>query len=206
MGKMFNLIADEEEDAVRVVGIVEDIPHNAHFQFDFLLTLTIFDFSRSENWWKNNFKTYLALQEGLDYMELEKKLPDYIRKYLGGDEEELDEWLEAGNYWKYNLQPLEKIHLTSDLNGEIEPNSNIQYVYIFSFVGLIILLITFINFINLSTARSASRAREVGVRKVAGASRRSLINQFLTESVIFTLLAGLTSILLIVLVLPFFNR
>ena len=166
MGKMFNLIADEEEDAVRVVGIVEDVPHNVHFQFDFLLTLTIFDFSRSENWWKNNFKTYLALQEGLDYMELEKKLPDYIRKYLGGDEEELDEWLEAGNYWKYNLQPLEKIHLTSDLNGEIEPNSNIQYVYIFSFVGLIILLITCINFINLSTARSASRAREVGVRKV----------------------------------------
>lgn len=133
-------------------------------------------------------------------------MPDFSRKYLGGDETQWKEWLEAGNYWKYILQPLEKIHLTSDLNGEIEPNSNIQYVYIFSFVGMIILLIACINFINLITARSASRAREVGVRKVAGASRRFLINQFLTESVIFTFLVGLTSILLIVLVLPFFNR
>jgi len=89
-------------------------------------------------------------------------------------------WENAGNYWKYILQTLEKIHLTSDLNGEIEPNGNIQYVYIFAFVGLIILLIASINFMNLSTARSASRAREVGVKKVAGTSRGSLISQFLT--------------------------
>lgn len=158
MGKMFNIIANGEEDAVRVVGVVEDVPHNVHFHFDFLLALTTFEFSREENWWNNNFKTYLVLQEGFDYIELEKKLPEFIRQYLSGDIPGWDEWVEAGNYWKYILQPLEKIHLTSDLNGEIEPNGNIQYVYIFSVVGLIILLIACINFMNLSTARSASRA------------------------------------------------
>ncbi len=206
MGKIFNHINEGEENAVRVVGVMEDVPHNSHFHFDFLMALSTFEFSRSEQWWNNNFKTYLVLQEGSDYIELEKKLPEFIRKYLSGDIPEWDEWMEAGNYWKYILQPLEKIHLSSDLDGEIEPNGNIQYVYIFSVVGLIILLIACINFMNLSTARSASRAREVGVKKVAGASRRSLINQFLTESVIFALLAGLISILLIQLILPFFNQ
>ncbi len=206
MGKIFNHINEGEENAVRVVGVMEDVPHNAHFHFEFLMALSTFEFSRSEQWWNNNFKTYLVLQEGSDYLELEEKLPEFIRKYLSGDIPGWDEWLEAGNYWKYILQPLEKIHLTSDLNGEIEPNGNIQYVYIFSVVGLIILLIACINFMNLSTARSASRAREVGVKKVAGASRGSLIKQFLTESVIFALLAGLVSILLIQLILPFFNQ
>ena len=80
MGKMLNLASEEEEEAVRVVGIVEDVPDNAHFHFDFLLALTTFDFSRSENWWNNNFKTYLVLQEGFDYRELEAKLPDFIRQ------------------------------------------------------------------------------------------------------------------------------
>ncbi len=206
MGKVLKVITDGEENEVRVVGVVQDVPRNAHFHFDFLLALTTFDFSRSENWWNNNFKTYLVLQEGFDYRELEAKLPDFIRKYLGGEVAQWDEWLKAGNYWKYVLQPLEKIHLTSDLNGEFEPNGNIQYVYIFSFVGLIILLIACINFMNLSTARSASRAREVGIKKVAGAPRRTLINQFLTESLIHTLLAGMVAVLLIQFVLPFFNQ
>lgn len=76
MGKTYNLITDEQEDVVRVVGVVEDVPNNAHFHFDFLLALTTFDFSRSENWWNNNFKTYLVLQEGFDYRELEAKLPE----------------------------------------------------------------------------------------------------------------------------------
>ena len=206
MGKMINLVTDAQENAVRVVGVVEDVPHNAHFHFDFLLALSTFEFSRSEQWWNNNFKTYLVLQEGFDYRELENKLPEFIRKYLSGDLTGWDEWVEAGNYWKYILQPLEEIHLTSDLDGEIEPNGNIQYVNIFSVVGLIILLIACINFMNLSTARSASRAREVGVKKVAGASRGSLISQFLTESVIFALLAGMVAILLIQLILPLFNQ
>jgi putative ABC transport system permease protein len=204
-GKMLNLI-QEEEDAIKVVGVVEDVPHNAHFHFDFLLSLSTFESSRSESWWNNNFKTYLVLQEGFDYRELENKLPDFIRKYLSGDIAQWDEWLEAGNYWKYILQPLEKIHLTSDLNGEIEPNGNLQYIYIFSFVGLIILLIACINFMNLSTARSASRAREVGVKKVAGSPRSSLVSQFLIETVIFALLAGMVAVLIILLILPFFNQ
>ena len=206
MDKLLNFITQGEENAVRVVGVVEDVPHNAHFHFNVLLSLCSFDFSRSENWWNNNFKTYLVLQEGSDYRELEAKLPDFIRKYLSGDIAQWDEWLKAGNYWKYILQPLEKIHLTSDLNGEFEPNGNIEYVYIFSVVGLIILLIACINFMNLSTARSASQAREVGVKKVAGASRTSIIIQFLTESLIYALLAGMVSILLIQLMLPFFNQ
>ncbi|MFC2098744.1 ABC transporter permease [Bacteroidota bacterium] len=206
MGKSFQVATDSEEDPITVVGIVKDVPSNSHFHFDILLPLSQFEFSRQENWWNNNFKTYLVLQDGFDYRVLESKLPDFIRKYLGGDDEQWDEWLAGGNYWEFILQPIKDIHLTSDLNGEIESNGNIQYVRIFSIVGIIILLIACINFMNLSTARSASRAKEVGIRKVEGALRRSLIGQFMTESALFTILSALIAALLIILVLPAYNQ
>ncbi|MCK5462382.1 MAG: ABC transporter permease, partial [Bacteroidales bacterium] len=206
MGKIFNHINEGEENAVRVVGVMEDVPHNAHFHFNFLMALSTFEFSRSENWWNNNFKTYLVLQEGFDYRELEDKLPEFIRKYLSGDITGWDEWVEAGNYWKYILQPLEEIHLTSDLDGEIEPNGNIQYVYIFSVVGLIILLIACINFMNLSTARSATRAREIGLRKVSGAGRRSVIVQFFGESVLLAFISLVFALIIVSSILGVFNK
>lgn len=206
MGKILVAGTAEEEDPVTITGIVRDVPGNSHFHFDVLLPLGQFGFSRSEQWWNNNFKTYLVLQDGFDYKLLEEKLPEFIKKYLGEGFDEWDEWIAEGNYWKYILQPLQEIHLTSDLNGELEANGNIQYVRIFSIVGLIILLIACINFMNLSTARSASRAREVGVRKVTGASRKSLIGRFLMESMLFTIIAAVMAILLILLILPWYNQ
>ena len=151
------LVVEEGGENIQnlVTGVVEDPPSNSHFHFDILAALSTFDFSRSTNWMNNNFKTYLVLKEGADYKALESKFPAFIRKYIGEDKPEYDQWLAAGNSWEYFLQPLEEIHLTSDLNGEIEPNGNILYIYIFSIVAIFTLLIACINFMNLSTARSA---------------------------------------------------
>jgi len=189
-----------------VTGVTENPPSNSHFHFDILAALSAFDFSRSTHWMNNNFKTYLVLKEGTDYKALEEKFPAFIRKYIGEDNPEWDQWIAAGNSWEYFLQPLEEIHLTSDLNGELEPNGNILYIYIFSIVAIFTLLIACINFMNLSTARSANRSKEVGIRKVAGAARSLLIPQFLLESILLAFLAMILSVILVVITLPLFNN
>ncbi len=202
------LVVEEGGENIQnlVTGVVEDPPSNSHFHFDILAALSTFDFSRSTNWMNNNFKTYLVLKEGADYQTLESKFPAFIRKYIGEDKTEYDQWLAAGNSWEYFLQPLKEIHLTSDLNGEIEPNGNILYIYIFSIVAIFTLLIACINFMNLSTARSTGRSKEVGIRKVTGAGRPLLIRQFLLESVIFSILAMILSAITVLITLPLFNN
>jgi len=189
-----------------VTGVTEDPPSNSHFHFSILAALSAFDFSRSTQWMSNNFKTYLVLKEGTDYKALENKFPAFIRKYIGGDNQEWDQWIAAGNNWEYFLQPLEDIHLSSDLNGEIEPNGNKLYIYIFSIVAVFTLLIACINFMNLSTARSAGRSKEVGIRKVAGAGRSILVRQFMLESVIFSILAMILSAAIVIVTLQLFNN
>ena len=106
-----------------------------------------------------------------------KYMNAFNQKYMG--EKSYDDWVAKGNHWSYYLQPVTDIHLNSHLDEEIEPNGNRTYVYIFFVIGVMILLIACINFINLSTARSSLRAREVGLRKVVGSSRKKLIFQFL---------------------------
>ena len=106
---------------------------------------------------------------------------------MGG--EQFDEWVSKGNFWEYYLQPVTEIHLNSDLNGEFEANGNKTYVYIFSVISLIILLVACINFMNLSTAKSSLRAREVGMRKVVGSGRNKLVRQFLGESVLLSFIS-----------------
>jgi putative ABC transport system permease protein len=202
------LTVEEGEEVIQnlVTGITEDPPSNSHFHFDILAALSSFDFSRSTQWMNNNFKTYLVLKEGTDYKALESKFPAFIKKYIGGDAPEWDQWIAAGNSWEYFLQPLKDIHLGSDLNGEIEPNGNKMYIYIFSIVAIFTLLIACINFMNLSTARSAGRSKEVGIRKVAGAGRHLLIRQFLLESVTFSILATILSAAIVIITLPLFNN
>jgi len=202
------LIVEEDGQNIQnlVTGVAEDSPTNSHFHFSMLASLSTFEFSRSPYWMANNFKTYLVLKEGTDYKALESKFPAFIRKYIGEDKPEWDQWLASGNSWEYFLQPLKDIHLTSDLDGEIEPNGNILYIYIFSIVAIFTLLIACINFMNLSTARSASRSKEVGIRKVAGAGRSLLIRQFLLESVLLSFLAMILSVAIVLVTLPFFNN
>ena len=138
-------------------------------------------------------------------------MPHVIEKYAAGNIEKLfsqtfKQFQANGNGYTYYLQPLKRIHLTSNLEAELRPNGNLRAVYIFGVVAIFILLIACINFINLSTARSTERAKEVGIRKTFGSERKSLINQFLTESTILSILSLVLAILLVFLLLPFFNQ
>ncbi len=161
----------------------------------------------------HNFHTYLLLKKGADYKQLEKNFDQYIDKYVLPSIREaiikinsMDEFRKSGNRLEYTLIPLTKIHLYSDRSFELSPSGNIQYIYIFSAVALFILLIACINFMNLTTARSASRAKEVGIRKVLGTERKFLIFQFLTESTLMVILSFILAIVIAYLVLPVFNN
>ena len=151
------------------------------------------------------------LKEGASAEELEAKFPDMIRKYVGPQIEQTlgvswDQMSEDGSSYEFFLQPLTDIHLYSHLDREIEVNGNITYIYIFSIIAIFILIIACINFMNLATARSANRAREVGVRKALGSNRGQLIRQFLVESLALTFVAVILAVILVQLVLPWFNN
>jgi len=204
------LILDNEYP-YRVSGLMEEMPANTHFHYDIIASLSSLEESRSNQWTNNNFHTYLALRPGADPAELEAKFPTLIETYVAKQLEQylgitLDDFYKAGNSAEYSLFPLAKIHLHSHKFDELEANSDIRYVYIFSFIGVFILLLACINFMNLATARSGNRAREVGLRKVVGAQRRQLISQFLSESVLLSFIALLLAVLLMQLALPYFNQ
>jgi putative ABC transport system permease protein len=201
----------DNADAYKVTGVFADVPDNSHFHFDFIVSLLISDESRNNSWLSNNFTTYLLLKEGADPAALEAKFPTMIEKYLGPQALQilgisLEEFYKSGNHARYYLQPLPDIHLHSDLGVEFEPNGSIKYVYIFSAIAVFILLIACINFMNLATARSANRAKEVGIRKVVGSYQRQLIGQFLAEAVFLSVIAMALALVLVELVLPTFNN
>ncbi|UCE41521.1 MAG: ABC transporter permease [Candidatus Aminicenantes bacterium] len=185
-----------------VTGVVKDIPHNSHFRFNMLRsfqTLMANGSVRDDMWFDLRFFTYLLLDEFTDPSQLEQKFPGFIDNHLG------DAMKATGGTVRLFLQPLKKIHLYSDFERDISANSDITYVYLFSAIAFFVLLIAGINFINLSTARSATRAQEVGMRKTLGAIRSRLIGQFLGESMIHSFLAMGLAIVFIILSLPFFN-
>lgn len=201
----------DNRSSYQVTGVFADMPENSHFRFDLIASLASLEESRNNLWVSNNFRSYLLLAPGADAGALEAKFPAIVEKYMGPMVRELtgagfSEFLAKGNRVRYYLQPLCDIHLHSDLTAEFQPNGNMQYIYIFSAIAFFILLIACINFMNLSTARSAGRAREVGVRKVVGSHRLQLIGQFLAESVFLSMLALLVAIGLVAIILPFFNN
>ncbi len=190
-----------------IVAVFEDMPANSHFHFDQIGTnFTYASLIDDSGWSSNIFVTYFLLKNGVSAANLEAKFEDYVRENVGGSPEEYDQWVAAGNFWKFFLQPLPDIHLKSDLNGEWESNGNIRYVIIFAAIGLFVLIIACINYVNLSTAKSTLRAREVGIRKVSGSTRSLLIKHFLAESVLITFIALLLSLALILLVLPYYSE
>ena len=195
----------------KVTAVMKDIPVNSHFKFDFLFSMKNVDYDWN-NYLSHNFYTYLLLKPGADHRALEAKFPQYIEKYVIPQASKLmevhssAEFEKAGNKLQYTLMPLEKIHLYSNRPFDLSPGGNIQYIYIFSAVALFILLIACINFMNLATARSANRAKEVGIRKVLGTGKRQLIAQFLSESTMMTVLAMAIALLIATLVLPLFNN
>ncbi|MFC2083705.1 ABC transporter permease [Bacteroidota bacterium] len=208
IGKVLRL--DDRED-YNVTGIFKEIPTNCHFHTNLIASLSSNKGSSREIWLGNmNYSTYIVLNKEADYKKLEAKFPELLVKYVGPMLEKflnisLEDFTNAGNKVGYSLQPLTDIHLYSNLAGELEPNSDIQYVYIFSAIGLFILLLACVNFINLSTARASNRAKEVGIKKVVGSDRKNLIIQFLTESTVISIISIIFAVILVQLFLPQFN-
>ena len=208
IGKILTL--DNEHD-YEVTGIYKDIPENSHFHFDMLLSMEGLEEAKQKFWLGFNFNTYFKLQPGTDPATIEAKFPSVIEKYIGPEVEKflgasLEEFERKGNKFAFFLFPLKDIHLFSDKQAELEANSDIKYIYIFSAVAFFILLIACINFMNLSTARSANRAKEVGIRKVMGAYRPQLIRQFLTEALVLSLLSFILAFGFAALLLSSFNE
>ena len=202
--------SDNNSTLYKVTAVIKDIPHNSHFHFDMLFSMDNVQYGFG-NYLSQNFQTYIVLKKGTDPNAFAKNFRTVIEKYIMPQAKQfmrinsMEEFEKAGNKLEYTLMPLTAIHLHSDRFGELGSNSNVQYVYIFSAVAIFILLIACINFMNLSTARSSSRAKEVGIRKVLGTERKTLIRQFLTESTITAIISLLISLLIAWLVLPFFN-
>ncbi|MCK4663469.1 MAG: ABC transporter permease [Bacteroidales bacterium] len=188
-----------------ITGIVEDVPQNSHFHFNMLVSFsTLYKLNgkeRYKHWGSISYSTYITLTDGVDYKAFNKKLPDFANRYLFKGEE-VDVNIKLNPY----LQPLTSIHLHSKLMAEIEPTGDINNVYIFSAIAIFILLIACINFMNLSTARSLRRAKEVGMRKVHGAVKKQIVFQFLGESVLLSLLGLIIALTLVELFLPEFNN
>ncbi len=194
-----------------VRGVYEDIPDNTHFHFDMILSFITRENEYNDQQWLNqNYETYFVLNPNAKMDQLKTKINEISIDKMGA---ELKQYLDmsfadfeaAGNSFNYFLQPLEEIHLKSDNYGGFEPEADITYVYIFTAIAAFILVIACINFMNLATARSANRAKEVGLRKVMGSYRHQIINQFISESVLITFISGLLGLVIAVTVIPFFN-
>src|SRR6185295_11571283 len=191
----------------KITGVIKDIPRQSHFHFHFLRPRG----KDNDSWLSNNTYNYILLKPGVSQAEMQKNVDATIEKYIGRDIEQqfhasLKDLRAKGKHFIYHMMPLRDIHLHSGKSYEIEANGDATYVYVFSVIAVFILLIACVNFMNLSTARSANRAKEVGIRKVAGSLRSHLITQFLTESVLLSFLSLLFAIGVAALMLPLFNQ
>ena len=196
----------------KVTGVIKDIPEASHFHFDFFVPMLEDERSRDESGWlSENYNTYLLVREGTDTKKLVRQIDEITYQHIGPILQSvlhtgLDEFKSSGNYVKNGLVPLLDIHLHPERTGELFESGSIYYVYIFSAIALFILLIACVNFMNLSTARSANRAREVGIRKVLGSLRKNLISQFLVESLIFGFIALILALICTFLLMHWFNQ
>lgn len=201
------LVIGEGRHVLSVIAVVETPPHNAHFHFNFLYSYVNLKAFNPDNPWMQwadmGHFNYIKLKHESDHKILEAKIPEWVISYLGWRQEPIDRLL-AGEI-AFQLQPITSIHLNSHLRWELESNGNVLYIYILSGTLLFILLIAAINYVNLTTAKSMDRAKEIGVKKTLGARKGVLSIQFFTESVFFCLLAFILAMVLSGLIIPNFN-
>lgn len=200
-----------DDKGLKITGVIKDVPNQSHFNFDFFIaTNGAIEKWEINQWTSNNLNTYIVLKESADPKVFEAKLDGMVAHYVAPELKQLNMTMEsfkqAGNHLHYGLMPVTDIHLHSNKTSELGPNSSIEYVYIFSVVAVFILLIACVNFMNLSTARSSGRAKEVGVRKVLGSIRSNLVSQFLTESILITFISLLLALGIAALLLSYFNQ
>jgi len=202
------VIADADDVNFKVTGVIKDLPESSHLKFRgvFSINTLVEKFGRERMnslepnaFWNVNFYTYILLNENSNIESIYEKFPGFYEKYM----KSLGDQINAS--FEFMSTPLADIHLTSTLRGDL-PTGNKSYVYIFTVIAIFILLIASINYMNMATARSSNRAKEVGIRKVLGADRFQLIRQFLTESVILALIALIIAIASVYLLLPDFNQ
>lgn len=194
-----------------VSGVCENIPANSHMEFDFLVSLNLIGFQNRPNYVSFSVHTYVMLKGGISPEDVEAKMPGLVERYAAGPIQaqtglSFKEYVAAGNGYNYFFQPIRDIHLHSNLEAEIKANGNITYVFVLVAIAVFLIIIAYINFMNLATARSASRAREVGIRKIVGSTKSSLIRQFLFESLVMSLISVVVAAFLVQLLLPVFNQ
>lgn len=195
----------------KVTGVTRGAPSNSHIQFNAVLSYLTIEKTLWHGWTSNSIFTYIRKNPRTSEESINAGLTELVRKHVGKELEEglgisFDEFLRQGGIYSYVIYPITDSHLRSEYQGDMEPASDIMYVYIFSAIGLFMLLIACINFMNLSTARSAGRAKEVGLRKTFGSVRSQMVVQFIAESVVYSFIATLLAFLISYLVLPFFNE
>jgi putative ABC transport system permease protein len=202
VGSMITVNQDLE---LKVTGIFVDLPENTHMKFDALISFTTYESffnnpSALDTWSWDAFMTYILLKENTDPKSFEDKLPGFVEKEHGEDLRSTNEGI------AFHLQPVRDIHLDSHYMFEFQPNGNRSTVRYLMIIAILVIVIAWINYINLSTARSVDRAREVGIRKIMGGQRRELVRQFMLESLIMNLLAVMIAVLLLLILTPVFNR
>jgi len=206
------VLNDEIEQSFTITGVIENIPAQSHFHYDFFMSMVSLEDSRTNtSWTSNNYFGYVSLAHGTDPKTLENKLQEFTERNFGPEFKELfqtdlSQLKSNGQHLKIGLQPVTDIHLYSDDRvPTLETQGDIRFVKLISAIAFFIFLIALVNFVNLSTARSSNRAKEVGLRKVLGSFQEQLITQFLTESVLMSLIAFLIGGFIAVLCLPLFN-
>jgi putative ABC transport system permease protein len=208
LGKL--LVIGNDNKSYKVTGVAANPPGNSHFSFNMLISSESAENLRGSIWLNNYLFTYFLLRDKADVKTVEQKFANLVEKYVGPEVERfmgisLKEMQAQGGEYGYYTTKLTDIHLHSTSQGDIEPGGNIMYVYFFGGIGIFIIVIACINFMNLSTARSAGRAKEVGLRKTLGSLRGQMIGQFLAESTLYSFSAVVLSIAACYFLLPYFN-
>jgi putative ABC transport system permease protein len=211
VGKTLEL---EDHNICKITGVYADMPRESHFHFSFIRPLrdrSTDGFNDENEWLSNNYQSYVLARPGQSRDFLQSRVNATVNTYVGRQlQQQLhitqQEMEKGGAYFRYHLMPVTDIHLHSNKVAEFEANGNIDFVYVFSFIAILILVIACVNFMNLSTARSANRAKEVGIRKVAGSTKGHLIIQFLTESVLLSLFSLALAVGIALVLLPTFNN
>jgi len=206
-----NLRIGNDSVLFTITGVMQDVPENSHLEFDLLISFLTHPRANDDFWLSNSFSTYILLRKGVPASSVESKIPGIIEKYVGPQVQrilgmDLQAFTDAGNQYGIFMQPLSDVHLNTEIGSEFKRSSDRKYIYIFSGVAFVILIIAGINYMNLSTARSTRRSREVGLRKVVGSSKGMLIRQFIIESVLLTVISTVVAVVLVELLLPVFNN
>ncbi|MEP3209087.1 MAG: ABC transporter permease [Maribacter sp.] len=203
----------DNDDSYTVTGVIDDFPQNSFLRdHTVFMSMAGYEDSRIVNWGSNNYQTYIKLIPSANVEDIQEPLRGFLGKYVVPGVQQFmpgiteEQFKAAGNYLVYSTMPMTDIHLHSDRVAEISGNNDIQSIYILSFIAIFLLVLACVNFMNLSTAHSLKRAKEVGIRKTLGSNKRELVRQFLIESGLVSLASMLLAIVLAIVLLPLFNN